>query len=406
MPSDPRDGVTPVERDATAGITDAELELMRSFVDVPLAVEQWNDQASHDAIKHFAWGIGDDNPLWLDDDYAAATRWGGRVAPPTFVFSVSEGSVARGLSDEIQPLGAGARISFARPIRLGEWVTVETRLAQVEEVVGRSAGRMARQTGCAVYRIDGAEVARVEQSVMCIRKPGANGSGAYAPRPQHQYTAEQLDDITTAALREERRGAKARFWEDVCEEEPLPQVVKGPLDLMDMIAWYAGAIGPASNRGVETRARMRDRIRSSVPGAPSNLDPEHLLGTRLGGAGHQDADAARKAGLPGAYDVAPQRISWVAHCVTNWMGDAGELLELTVQLRRPNVFGDTQWIAGSVARKYRDELWAGPRRAAPGGDQPARRHGPRPRVPSSTVRLAADDGLDAARVRSSRVSWR
>ena len=28
-------------------------------------------------IRHYAHGIGDDNPLWCDPDYAAGTRWGG-----------------------------------------------------------------------------------------------------------------------------------------------------------------------------------------------------------------------------------------------------------------------------------------------------------------------------------------
>jgi len=38
-----------------------------------------------DAIRHFAMGLGDDNPLWHDRDYAASTKWGGLIAPPTFL---------------------------------------------------------------------------------------------------------------------------------------------------------------------------------------------------------------------------------------------------------------------------------------------------------------------------------
>ena len=50
--------------------------------------EPWNTEASQDAIRHFAYGTDDGNPLWLDPDYAAKTRYGGLVAPPCFLVSV------------------------------------------------------------------------------------------------------------------------------------------------------------------------------------------------------------------------------------------------------------------------------------------------------------------------------
>src|SRR5690349_10200875 len=45
----------------------------------------WNEQASRDGIRHYAHGFGDDNPLWTDPDHAAASRWGGVIAPPGFL---------------------------------------------------------------------------------------------------------------------------------------------------------------------------------------------------------------------------------------------------------------------------------------------------------------------------------
>ena len=34
-------------------------------------VEPWCHEATRDNIRHYAHGIGDDNPLWCDPDYAA-----------------------------------------------------------------------------------------------------------------------------------------------------------------------------------------------------------------------------------------------------------------------------------------------------------------------------------------------
>jgi hypothetical protein len=40
---------------------------------------------NEDAFRQVAEAYGDDNPLWCDPAYAAATRWGGPIAPPPLV---------------------------------------------------------------------------------------------------------------------------------------------------------------------------------------------------------------------------------------------------------------------------------------------------------------------------------
>ena len=45
----------------------------------------WNEEATLDGIRHYAYGFGDDNPLWCDPEYASTTRWGGIVAPPGYL---------------------------------------------------------------------------------------------------------------------------------------------------------------------------------------------------------------------------------------------------------------------------------------------------------------------------------
>ena len=52
---------------------------------------QFNTEATADAIRHFALGRGDDNPLYCDKQYATNSRFGDLIAPNTFVFTVSKG---------------------------------------------------------------------------------------------------------------------------------------------------------------------------------------------------------------------------------------------------------------------------------------------------------------------------
>ena len=72
-------------------ITDQALDALRSRINVPIenTLEPWCHEATRDNIRHYAHGIGDDNPLWCDPAYAAKTQYGGIVALPSFLFATS-----------------------------------------------------------------------------------------------------------------------------------------------------------------------------------------------------------------------------------------------------------------------------------------------------------------------------
>ena len=59
-------------------ITDESLAALRQLVGMPVeeTLEPWCTEATRDSIRHWAHGIGDDNPLWCDPDYAAKTTDG------------------------------------------------------------------------------------------------------------------------------------------------------------------------------------------------------------------------------------------------------------------------------------------------------------------------------------------
>ena len=55
--------------------------------------------------------------------------------------------------------------------------------------------------------------------------------------------------------------------------------------------------------------------------------------------------------MPGAYDYGPERVAWLGHLVTNWMGDGGFLRRLHAKVLRHNLIGDTTWCRGRVTGK-------------------------------------------------------
>ena len=102
------------------------LDFYRRHVGLEYECEGWITEASRDAIRHFAEGVGDDNPLYLDPAYAAASPYGGLIAPPTFpdVFSnkgfTADDGFRRGPLPGLFGLWAADRWEFHQPVRLGD----------------------------------------------------------------------------------------------------------------------------------------------------------------------------------------------------------------------------------------------------------------------------------------------
>ena len=106
------------------------------------------------AIRRFARAIGDDSPLYYDEEYAAKTQWGGIVAPPTFFFTLGYYDDAPGteLREDGRPIGTeldvplpvsrtvggASAIELGDPIRPGDVITVRKKVADVYCKEGKS----------------------------------------------------------------------------------------------------------------------------------------------------------------------------------------------------------------------------------------------------------------------------
>jgi acyl dehydratase len=63
---------------------------------------------------------------------------------------------------------------------------------------------------------------------------------------------------------------------------------------------------------------------------------------------HWDGTYAAALGHPHAYDYSHTRLAWMAHVLTDWMGDGGWLAGIRFRQLANNYVGDTQWISGTV----------------------------------------------------------
>ncbi len=90
------------------------------------------------AIIKFAQAIGDDNPVYNDEAAARASRYGGLVAPPTFLRSVAAGRPEYPFEVPFHRLlDGGSDWEYFEPVRPGDRITSVSRIEDINERNGR-----------------------------------------------------------------------------------------------------------------------------------------------------------------------------------------------------------------------------------------------------------------------------
>jgi acyl dehydratase len=314
-----------------------------------------------DTFRHVAEAYGDGNPLWCDPGYAEGTRWRGPIAPPPLVGGdtlVGEDEVTD-LDDDTRALlkgdplrgvqafySASAREWWA-PLRPLRRVARRNALVAVLDKPSEFAGRAVHEwTGQVFREVDGPLLAAQHRLMVRTERGGARERKKYDDVEPASYDDEAIDAIEAQYAAERPRGAEPRWWEDVVEGDEVGPLVKGPLTVTDMICWHVGmGMGLYGVKPLGLAAANRRRIprffRRDERGIPDVMQRVHW-----------DPEFARRSGNPTTFDYGRMRETWLVHLCTDWMGDDAWLWKLDCEFRLFNYVGDTQWLRGTVARKY------------------------------------------------------
>ena len=298
-------------------------------VEIDLSKQLFLTEATRDNIKNFADAIGDNNPLWINEDYARKSRFGMITAPPTFLYNVTHGSLPSASGTITRPihnqthLYAGAEFEFFRPIFLGDKFTVKAKAVDIVRKQSKSVGTMLIVTGEASYFNQREELIGIIRTITCrYILPDRQAIGS--ERNARFDTEAKSPDLL--AFERERRGAEPRYWEDVeVGMEMTPPLEKGLLTMTEIYRF--GLFVPPRLRRIEIRQEMME-------------------------LGFEREATQKRAGLENASDYGPQRICWMVQFLTDWMGDDGTLKKFSAQIRHPNIIGDSNVIKGKVTNKY------------------------------------------------------
>jgi acyl dehydratase len=314
-----------------------------------------------DTFRHVAEAYGDGNPLWCDPGYAEGTRWRGPIAPPPLVGgdtlvgedevtdldgdtrALLKGDPLRG----VQAFYSASAREWWAPLRPLRRVARRNALVAVLDKPSEFAGRAVHEwTGQVFREVDGPLLAAQHRLMVRTERGGARERKKYDDVEPASYDDEAIDAIEAQYAAERPRGAEPRWWEDVVEGDEVGPLVKGPLTVTDMICWHVGmGMGLYGVKPLGLAAANRRRIprffRRDERGIPDVMQRVHW-----------DPEFARRSGNPTTFDYGRMRETWLVHLCTDWMGDDAWLWKLDCEFRLFNYVGDTQWLRGTVARKY------------------------------------------------------
>ncbi len=332
-------------------VTEIELEEALSYVGkhVERKRQVWNTAASADAIRHFAIGFGDDNPLWLDRNYASKSKLKRLVAPPTFPFSIDSCAVLPGL-EGLARIAAGQEIECFERIYEGDVIRADTICSDAKMIHSPRIGPMIIQSGTATfYNQEDVLVARGSHHAFRLPRSEDVPEWAYEQRT-HRYDSTELAQIEKSVLSEEIRGGAARYFEDVQVGDEIGPLTKGPYTQTDLLCWYAGA-------GVYGRRPFRLAWRERVQNSDWYTVVPETGAFEYSDRSHYDMRSARLHGMPGPFDNPMQRCSFAAQLFTDWIGDEGILNSVSCRYRRPFVFGDTlSFRAKAVTKEIKSKV--------------------------------------------------
>lgn len=128
------------------------------------------------AIRRYAEAVGNDNPLYYDEEYAGKSRYGGIIAPPGFfgwsakAIAASEGIV--GLMTAMINAGyagildGGISYEFYQPVRVGDTLVASPKVKDVTAKEGRTGTMIICQFETSYLNQNGDLVAKATQNLI------------------------------------------------------------------------------------------------------------------------------------------------------------------------------------------------------------------------------------------------
>ena len=277
------------------------------------------DEIGKAAIRKYALAVGDDNPLYYDDDYARHSKYRGIISPPTLVCDTMQ--YMEGALDEVGgpinkpklPLGAeirgGNEYTFLRPLRPEDILTAHWKVSDIRERDGRS-GKLVILVCEITYANQHGETLAVNAETTIFRVSGTQQSVS------RSVGGAAGGDKAVPKEGEVRRLETPLYFDEVqpgCEIAPLRKEITLP-----QMVFYAAATWDFHRY-------------------------------------HYDHEFVREQGFPMPFVDGQVLGAFLAQMLTDWAGDPGAISQLGFRFREFAFPGDSLLCKGQVVGKLRQE---------------------------------------------------
>jgi acyl dehydratase len=338
------------------------------YVGRPVGGGQLKEPVTVTDIRRWAQGMQYPNPIHYEDDAAAASTFGGIVAPQSFTICCDVGhgagpAIVGNLPGSHMIFG-GDEWWFAGPrIFPGDHLRMQRRFVDYKVSDTKFAGPTMFSRGETIYTNQrGDLVARQWSTAVRYVAEEARRRGFFeraAPTPT--WTPERLSEVAgkRAAWIASRAGSRSPVLEEVQVGQRLPSRPIGPHTLSTFATEWRSYIFTVWGSNVQEGP---DHLSEAgwLPEMDRQLDAskdDPALGDGLYSGpsrGHTDVDHARVIGMPRAYGYGASMGAWVLDYIAMWAGDRGLVRHSAVQYRFPAFEGDVTYLDGEVTGTRHD----------------------------------------------------
>ncbi len=161
---------------------------MRACIGAESPVMSLPEEISASDVRRYAEATGDNNPLWMDDEFARSVGYKGRRVPPIFILQTFRRSPEWEMGEESGWTGlklppgytntrnAGHEVEWIAPVYVNDKLTFKYRLVDVYARQGRTAAVIYIKQVCEFRNQDGELVVRVTSTA--AKLPAAQYAGA------------------------------------------------------------------------------------------------------------------------------------------------------------------------------------------------------------------------------------